>query len=384
MIAFFLLGTTFDLAYAELKHLVTRYHGTIISDDSAARLVTVDLPDEDTILALAQAGGGIMKAFTERQRLSAAKLEILPEQIAEIFTQKNKEHSKISFGTVCFGWEKPEDFEADIKRALDGKGVKSRFVRTYTQGVAPALSTHHETYEAACIFQNKEYVIAETVFAQDIDAWTERDRTKPYRNPKAGMLPPKVARMMLNIGVGKNRHTDVFVYDPFCGSGTILLEAMEMGILAGGGDIVKETVAGAQKNMNWYAALHEHITQTPVIALADATTAQIPKSEQLLTIVTEPFLGRTPKNWRDIPNTMKGLEKLYLGCFKNWSRTLPDGASIVFIFPRFATPRGEYPTIGLIDRLSSFGYTLEEGPYQYARPSAVVKRDIVRLSFHRS
>jgi tRNA G10 N-methylase Trm11 len=59
-----------------------------------------------------------------------------------------------------------------------------------------------------------------------------------------GMLPPKLARMMINLT--KN---NTAIYDPFCGLGTVLIEALHMGrihILAS--DISEAMVSATEKN----------------------------------------------------------------------------------------------------------------------------------------
>ena len=54
--------------------------------------------------------------------------------------------------------------------------------------------------------QNKT-IIARTTAVQDIDGYTLRDRGRPKRDARVGMLPPKLAQIIVNLATGKiQRH----------------------------------------------------------------------------------------------------------------------------------------------------------------------------------
>ena len=66
--------------------------------------------------------------------------------------------------------------------------------------------------------------LGKTVAVQDFEDWGRRDYGRPEVEAHIGMLPPKVARMMLNIAVSGKQLAVSTVLDPFCGVGTILME----------------------------------------------------------------------------------------------------------------------------------------------------------------
>lgn len=70
-------------------------------------------------------------------------------------------------------------------------------------------------------------VIAESNGAQNITAYARRDRNRPRRDAFVGMLPPKLAQIMVNVAVGNA--TRATILDPFCGTGTVLQEALLKG-----------------------------------------------------------------------------------------------------------------------------------------------------------
>ncbi|MCX7903757.1 MAG: RsmD family RNA methyltransferase [Caloramator sp.] len=63
-------------------------------------------------------------------------------------------------------------------------------------------------------------------------------------------LTSRVSRALVNIAVGKN--SDLKVVDPCCGIGTVVLEALSMGIDIKGYDINYKVVKGARENLNFF------------------------------------------------------------------------------------------------------------------------------------
>jgi hypothetical protein len=99
--------------------------------------------------------------------------------------------------------------------------------------------------------------------------------------------------------------------------------------------------------------------------------------------VTEPFLGKPKPLPAAMKNIFRGLEKLYLGAFKQWLNFLKPGATIVMVWPLVQTDRMTFTLEHLIDKLKVWGYTLQiDPPVRYARPGAIVERQIIVLNWH--
>lgn len=62
-----------------------------------------------------------------------------------------------------------------------------------------------------------------------------RDYGRPARDARVGMLPPKLAQIMLNLSVKDEKSGTVL--DPFCGTGVLLQEAALAGFDFIGSDI---------------------------------------------------------------------------------------------------------------------------------------------------
>ena len=75
-----------------------------------------------------------------------------------------------------------------------------------------------------------------------------------------------------------------------------------------------------------------------------------------------------------VRNIIKGLEKLYIGCFKDWKNILTPKGRIMIALPRYEIASKTYFVKKLVDMCENLGYTIEVGPIEYGREQAVVKR----------
>jgi tRNA (guanine10-N2)-dimethyltransferase len=106
-----------------------------------------------------------------------------------------------------------------------------------------------------------------------------RPKKKPFFHPSA--MPAKLARCMVNLAKPK---AGELVFDPFCGTGSMLIEAALMGCHVLGLDIQRRMVRGTLKNI-----AHFNIKPEGVI-VADARNPPITKID---CVVTDPPYGRS-------------------------------------------------------------------------------------------
>ena len=366
----FQLGSTPQLSFAELvavvgsepKHLTETF-------------VSLELDDEKSPTDFIDQLGGTVKIYQELQVFSHDESpEILQKAVVTVLTDAAA-GNKISFSLSEIGRDHLEHIsETEIKNELRQAGIPSRYIEAPHGGLSAAVLLHRKNLLEMSILQTSDSVhLLKSVSVQNIDAWTIRDRGKPYADRKKGMLPPKVARMMLNINAQYDKSEKRVVYDPFCGTGTVLIENMSLGFMSFGSDIDEAAVRGARENMVW-AAVTLGADDVPQIILADAAHA-VP-TMPVTAIVTEPFLGKPSPNPQQIENIFRGLEKLYLGGFRHWRSILPEEAPITIIFPRSRVGKIVYSMTRLIDKLEELGYTTQSEPLVYARSGAVIEREI--------
>jgi tRNA (guanine10-N2)-dimethyltransferase len=106
-----------------------------------------------------------------------------------------------------------------------------------------------------------------------------RPRKKPFFHPSA--MPSKMARCMVNLAHGK---AEAIMLDPFCGTGTSLIEATFIGCRALGVDAQYRMILGCKKNLS-----HFNISAEGLV-LGDARQLPFFKVD---CVVTDPPYGRS-------------------------------------------------------------------------------------------
>jgi tRNA G10 N-methylase Trm11 len=371
-----LLGTTPALSMLELTSVINTPL-EVLND----QVVQFEAENEETAQAILDRLAGcikVAKIITTLKNPTEAKLT---ETVITYLSEQRRPHFAIwSTGKLPYRLT-----GGQVKDLLAAQGTPSRYQEVEATGLSAAILLHRKVQELWLVGTTDHIIVAETIGVQNIDVWSERDRGKPFAQRKKGMLPPKVARMMVNIGLGQTplaAETQPVLYDPFCGSGTILMEAALLGCQIWGSDASTESVQGAQSNLTWLKET-QNLEVQPHIFQADATHVANPALEHAVDIlVTEPFLGKPKPTPEQIPNLIKGLEKLYLGAFKNWRALLHQDSTVVMVFPRIVSPRKTYTWQSFIDKLGQLGYTTTLEPVVYGRAQAITTRELYVLKYH--
>ena len=106
-----------------------------------------------------------------------------------------------------------------------------------------------------------------------------RPRKKPFFHPSA--MPSKMARCMVNLAHAK---AESVLLDPFCGTGTSLIEATYIGCRAVGIDAQRRMILGTKKNLRFFNIAAEGLV------FADSRKIPLFKVDA---IVTDPPYGRS-------------------------------------------------------------------------------------------
>lgn len=210
------------------------------------------------------------------------------------------------------------------------------------------------------------------VWRHSAKEWFKRDRTKPYSDRRKGLLPPKVARMLINLALGQADPEGKTFLDPFCGSGTLLIEAGVLKMKLIGNDLDNEQLSGAKRNLGFFGLDADLLNY-------DATKLSEHITQKVDFIATEPYMGRPGTREDRLPDLAKGLGKLYLGCLKDWDKMLPSGGRIAMVFPIFEYAGRSYPTSIVVDDPKLIGYNIITRGLIYSKPDAKVRREIIVL-----
>ncbi|KKW01624.1 MAG: putative DNA methylase [Parcubacteria group bacterium GW2011_GWA2_48_9] len=333
----FIPGTHPALSLAELRALVD-FHPLALS--KSFFVVETDKPIE--VVKLQDRLGGTIKIVEIRETSR-------PENIGPIFelnhllsTYFAQSERKIIFGVSLYGdisrklFSQMRRLGFETKKNLAESEYPSRFLFDQSGVLSSAAVIKNNILqlgaEIIIIVHDNVCYVGSTVSIQDIDEYSRRDYGRPVRNARSGMLPPKLAQMMINLS---GAPLDATLLDPFCGSGTILQEAMRMGYeKLIGADIDGGAVAATIKNLSWFSPKNN----VRVIHVSIQKLEKAIEHNAVDVIVTETYLGPPLGRFAD-PNRLNRifleLRNLYHESLDTIARILTSRGTAVVAFPLF-------------------------------------------------
>lgn len=178
-----------------------------------------------------------------------------------------------------------------VKDALREQWHSIRVVQHDWWRLKTATTIHEKLIEQGyecVIFPDKTgFTVAQTIWVQDIESYSERDMNRD-RSMTVGMMPPKLAQIILNLAAKGER--DLIIWDPFCGLGTTLIEALHAGYdTLYGSDLEATMVTATQKNTEKQPGYDQDKTH---IFPLNATKLDTVSLQWKTIIVTEGMLGQ--------------------------------------------------------------------------------------------
>ncbi|MDB4940174.1 MAG: hypothetical protein JWO40_599 [Candidatus Doudnabacteria bacterium] len=203
--------------------------------------------------------------------------------------------------------------------------------------------------------------VGKTLIVQDFEDYGRRDYQRPIRDEKQGMIPPKVAQIMINFTQAKKGST---LLDPFCGIGTMVQEAVLLGYKMDGSDIAKFAINGSEKNLEWFKNRYKIPAGKWKLEVADARKiSEVFKGEKFAAIATEgslgPIYGSLPKPALMEQNFAE-LTDIWLDTFKEFKKILEKGARVVVCFPAYKLNDQDYMFFPAVDQILELGYSIHD------------------------
>lgn len=303
----------------------------------------------------------------------------------------------IDFGLTVIGSKRFMKLPIEFKRALKSRGIASRWV-TGKEGseIAPAaiakMNLTSKGFDLCVFVDGSDAHIGVTTHVQDADAWSLRDYGRPARSEAKGMLPPKLARMMVNLAMIPTTH--VTLLDPFCGSGTILMEAAlsRKDVALIGSDNDQTQIADTKKNNSWLMEkniLSENDEKRITVFLSDARhLSQKLEPNSVHRVVSEGYLGpllHGSESLLALKRNAKEISDLWIETLTELRPLLTKDARLVCVWPAFKTTGGvvrvdleqDIPAIGYATVDPFAGWNIQPGPLLYHREGQRVMRRIV-------
>lgn len=289
------------------------------------------------------------------------------------------------------------------KRILAKRGQSVRVVPNRAAALSSATSFHnHLTGETKIELLKVGGRYYRVIQVQNINAYARRDQERPARDAKVGMLPPKLAQILINLA-GELR-PGATVLDPFCGTGVVLQEALLMGYRAYGTDVSERMVEYSQRNLEWLAGARERAGTRKVtggagadsgagtgardfrVEVGDAT--RFSWQPPIGAVAAEVYLGppmSVPPTEMKLKAAKQECGGILLGCLRNLAGQLTPGTPVVLAVPAWRRPNGAYERLNLLDEIEQLGYNvrsfknLAQSDLLYHREQQVVAREIIVL-----
>lgn len=188
------------------------------------------------------------------------------------------------------------------------------------------------------VFSEGTVVIGKPVASRKTrDYYRRRPAVRPFFRSIALSVP--FSRMMINLARVPRGGV---VFDPFAGTGSILIEASLMGIKAIGAEIDWKIVHGAEENIEYYKV-------NAVLILGDSTQLNL---SGINAVVTDPPYGRSAStHGADVKN-------IYSAFLYKSGEWLEPGSHLVFLAPHYLV---DY----IDERLCESGFIVRSRIYHY-------------------
>lgn len=340
----------------------------LINKDVLLLSTDQELNIEDDIKNL----GGTIKSGVVFDSTINTKTEFIVNKVKNILKPGKQ---KFKFGVSYYGDKKInlKPVGMEIKKILKEQSVSCRWVTSKETALSSVVVEQNKLIgngiEISIIEDSGKYLLGRTLAVQPFKSLSFRDFGRPSRDDSSGMLPPKLAQIMINLSGAMK---DDIILDPFCGSGTIITEAMLMGYTKiYGSDISAKAIKDTQDNIRWIKEKFLSTKTKPTIKESSAVdVSQFMEPHTVSAIICEPFLGQQ-KGGFDIKKQTIELEKLYSDSLSEFRKVLKPGGTIVMLFPVFFNKHKINPNLD--------GYEIVNPV-----PLKLIKNNIIKLTARRT
>lgn len=280
-----------------------------------------------------------------------------------------------------------------LKQRLKARGVSVRLIPNDDIALSTATSHHNKLglsdnkVELLVVAHGNTVYVAESVGAQNITAYAKRDQGRPKRDAFVGMLPPKLAQIMINLAVGPltpqpNQASPVLL-DPFCGTGVVLQEALMQGFAAYGTDLADKMIDYSNVNIDWL--LNKYRIDLPVsIHQGDAMTTTW--QQPIAAVACEAYLGQpfsappSPKKLQEVRGNCNHIISTFL---KNIASQLEPGTPLCVGVPAWREKTSLFTHLPLTNELEPLGFrrialkNVQRTDLLYFREDQVVARELL-------
>ncbi|MBU5688387.1 MAG: DNA methyltransferase [Candidatus Aenigmatarchaeota archaeon] len=192
--------------------------------------------------------------------------------------------------------------------------------------------------EIIAFFSEKNYFF-KTLSVHDPSKFKERDVGRP-RQRTIYSISPRLAKILINLS---SKPGDTML-DPFCGIGTIIQEALLIGVNAIGFDKNEKCIQDAKTNLNWLMKKYQIRNKFSLLEADSTKISNYLEKNSIDSIATEPYLGPPLKSKPKKTYAEKIINDLY-GFYEDFlleaEKVLKPKGKASIVFPNFLTKEGD-------------------------------------------
>ncbi len=406
-----ILGRQPALGLAEVESL----YGASKLQKVGRQAVIVDV--DPCLLAFDRLGGSVKfcKLLTTLDTTHWRAIEKFLVDVSPGHSQSLPE-GRLELGLSALGFDvSTKQLEATgltLKKAIRKSGGRSvRLVPNKTPELNAAQVIHNKLtgpngWEIYLIKDGQKTIVAQTVKVQAIESYARRDRERPKRDTRVGMLPPKLAQIIINLASGplpKEKLSSICdipagdviprpqigqtVLDLFCGTGVILQEALLMGYDVYGSDLEQRMVDYSRVNLEWLRQLYAALPGIQRLETGDATTHTW--TPPIDFVASETYLGR-PFTAMPAPEvlaqTIADCNLIIKKFLRNIDSQLQAGTRLCLAIPAWQIKPGQFKHLPLIDQIEQLGYNrvrfeqVRDQDLLYYREDQIVARELLVIT----
>ena len=292
-------------------------------------------------------------------------------RLIDLMVANLEDKSNISLSGYGIGEDDYEDLVRSVLDGIRGAGLKKvRLLRPEGNELLSERVLTREALDVVAFPYHDGFALGPTAWVPDSVAMKQRGTSKPSPHSDIA-LSPRLARTLVNLAGLKPGQT---LLDPFCGSGTILVEAYGKSLRCLGLDSRASRVQEARENIRW--SIGGVTDRGYDVRKGDARDLKrMLRGTKVDAIVTEPLLlprlDARPKT--STAEAMIGESaQIYNDALASMAESIHPEGRIVVVVPVIQTMEGDEVTLTLEGR--RLGLRLyQPGPVGFEYP--------VRLSF---
>lgn len=381
-----ILGRQPAIGIAELE----RVYSEVFWCGKEAAIVETDVFDITKL-------GGTQKAGRVVAKINPTSWHNVSKKIVQAYSDAWRQaEGKITLGISAYGFYdeiSARDVQKTgilLKQKLKKSNVNLRLIPQNQTALSTATSFHNKLgysdkkIELIVVKNNQGRIfVAESIGVQNINNYAARDQGRPKRDAFVGMLPPKLAQIIINLSTSQKKSGTLL--DPFCGTGVVLQEAGLMGFDVYGTDLSDKMIDFTNVNLDWLKEKYNLKFKTKT---HQGDAMDVEWLEKIDFVACESYLGQpfsappSPTKLREVQKTCSFILKNF---FKNISNQIESGTNLCVAIPAWKSSTGEFSHLSLDEALRDAKLSrielknVQNNQLLYYREDQVVARELLIL-----